>query len=176
MMCSKKAVGCCWLPRVGFWPTRVLTYPGFDLPEFWPTRILTYSDFELPQFWPTQVLTWVLTRCALLGTAGHICAILKEHFGATRCSIWGLFLKSFSSLWLRLLCPRFLRPFFQVLIVMVEAPLARLLWLGSFGTGSFNYQWKLTLLAKKVFWNKCSVKESWLQILSKFCPCEHKNC
>ena len=140
MMCSKKALGYCWAPRVGFWPTRVLKYLCFDLPGFWPTRVLTYLGFDLPGFWSTQILnfpsfdipgfwsTQVLTRCALLGTAGYICAILKEHFGATRCSIWGLFLKSFSSLWLRLLCPRFLRPFFQVLIVMVEAPLTRLLW------------------------------------------------
>ena len=152
MMCPKKAIGCCWLPGLGFdlpgfWPTWVLTYPDFDLLRFWTSPVLTYPGFDLPRFWPA-VHCW-----APLGAAGHICAILKEHFGATRCSIWGLFLKSFSSLWLRLLCPRFLRPFFQVLIVMVEAPLARLLWLGSFGTGSFNYQWKLTLLANNL---RCS--------------------
>ena len=96
MMCSKKAIGCCWLPGLGFdlpgfWPTRVLTYPGFwptpsfDLlrvltyPGFWPTRVLTY-----PGFWPTpgfdlpRVLTQVAAgRCwALLGTAGCCWALL----------------------------------------------------------------------------------------------------
>ena len=114
MMCSKKALGYCWAPRVGFWPTRVLKYLCFDLPGFWPTRVLTYLGFDLPGFWSTQILnfpsfdipgfwsTQVLTRCALLSTAGrrwaHLCYFKRTFWCYKVLHLGVVFKKFFKSL------------------------------------------------------------------------------
>ena len=122
-----------YLLRRAWLPDRIIkSTPTHQSSSYKHAFQFVFSDFHAPNL--------TLTFSSLYHVSDNIIYVLFS-------KLWAILeITYFSS-------PRFLWPFFQVLIVMVEAPLARLLWLGSFGTGSFNYQWKLTLLANNL---RCS--------------------